>query len=98
MAGDGGQLLGLAPHLLEYNSQLFGQDPLLVFQVPRVGLRKVSFVLGPLDILLREVPGLFKFFVLRSKGLHSLYQLAALLSNSRYFLQMNDDSIVIQFQ
>ena len=84
---DNGQLLGLAPQLLGHNSQLFGQDPLLVFQVPCVGLRKVSFALGPLDILLREVPGLFEFSILRSKGLHSLYQLAALLGNSRYLLQ-----------
>ena len=73
LARYGGQLLGLAPHLLGHSNQLFGQDPLLVFQVPRVGLRKVSFVLGPLDILLREVPGLFEFFVLLSKGLHLLY-------------------------
>ena len=68
MARDNGQLLGLAPHLLEHNSQLFGQDPLLVFQVPCIGLCKVSFASGPLDISLREVHRLFEFFVLLGDG------------------------------
>ena len=52
LARDSGQLLRLAPYLLGHSSQLFSKDPLLVFQVPRVGLRKVSFTSGPLDILL----------------------------------------------
>ncbi|XP_066316609.1 ABC transporter I family member 10-like [Miscanthus floridulus] len=41
----------------------------------------VAFGLGKLKLPLDE------FFVLLSKGLHSLYQLVALLGNSRYFLQ-----------
>jgi len=67
------QLLESTLQLARDNGQLFGQDPLLVFQVPLVGLRKVSFTLGSLDILLRDIPGLFKFFILRYKGLYSLY-------------------------
>ena len=59
LAGDGGHVLGLAPHLLVHSHHLFGQDPLLVLQVPRVGFRKVFFASGPLGIFLREVFRLF---------------------------------------
>ena len=53
---------------------------------------------GPLDISFQKVHRLFEFFVLLSKGLHSFYQLAPLLGNPSYLLQMHNDSIVIQFQ
>ena len=97
LAGDNSQLLGQAPHLLGCSSQLFGQDPLLVFQVPRVGLCKVAFTSGSLDVSLREVHRLFEFFILLGKGLHPLYQLATLLSNPSYLLQMHNNSVDIQF-
>ena len=53
--------------------QLLRHDALLVFQVPRVGLRKVSFTLGPLDVSLHKVHHLFEFFILLGEGLHPVY-------------------------
>ena len=55
-------------------------------------------MLGSLDVSLREVHRLFEFFVLLNKGLHPLYQLATLLSNPSYLLQMHNNSVDIQFQ
>ena len=91
LSKDSGQLLGLAPQLLGRSLQLLGQDPALVFQVPRVGLCKVSLALGPLDVSLHEVHCLLEFFILLGKGHHPLYQLAVLLGNPSYLLQMHND-------
>ena len=96
--GDSGQLLGLALQLLGRSRQLFRQNPPLIFQVLCIGLCKVSLASGSLDVSLREVHRLFEFFVLLGEGLHPLYQLAVLLSNPSYLLQMHNNSVDIQFQ
>ena len=57
----------------------------------RVGLSKVSLVLGPLDVLLHKFHRLFEFFILLDEGLHPLYQLASLLGSLSYPLQKRQD-------
>ena len=53
----------------------------------RVGLSKVSLVLGPLDVLLHKLHCLFEFFILLGEGLHPLDQLVPLLDSPSYPLQ-----------
>ena len=77
--------------LLEDGRQLLGQDALLVFQVLRVGLSKVSLMLGPLDVSLHKVRRLLEFFILLGEGLHPLYQLTPLLGSPSYPLQKCQD-------
>ena len=81
MFEDSGQLFGLAPQQLEHSRQLPGQDPTLIFQVPRVGLYKVSLASGPLDVSLQEVHRLPEFLILLGEGLHPLYQPVPLLDS-----------------
>ena len=63
-----------------------------MFQISRVGLRKVSLVLGSLDVSLHQVHRLSEFFVLFGEGFHPLYQLVPLLDNPSYPLQMHNDN------
>ena len=68
----------------------------MVFQVPHVGLCKVSLVLGILDVSLHEVHRRLEFFVLLGEGLHPLYQLVPLLGSPSYPLQMHNDNDELQ--
>ena len=84
------ELLGLLRQLRGRTCQLLELDPLLVFQVPRVGLSKVLLALGPLDVSLHQVHHLFEFFILFGEGFHLLYQLVPLLGSPSYPLQMHN--------
>ena len=64
----------------------------MVLQVPRIGLCKVSLVLGLLDVSLHEVHHHLEFFILLGEGLHPLYQLVSLLGSLSYSLQMHNDN------
>ena len=61
-----------------------------MFQISRVGLRKVSLVLGSLDVSLHQVHRLSKFSVLFGEGFHPLYQLMPLLGSPSYPLQIHN--------
>ena len=74
-------------HLFGRSRQLPGKDPLLVFQVPRVGLSKVSLTLGPLDIFLHQRHSLLQLLILLGEGLHPLDQMPPLFGSSCYALQ-----------
>ena len=64
----------------------------MIFQVPRVGLCKVSLALGLLDTSLRKVHRRLEFFVLLGEGLHPLYQLVPLLDSPSYPQQSHNDN------